>query len=170
MPRKNKYETNVKPHLDKIREWTASGATVKEIAQALGIAESTLHKYQNEKKELSEALTCGRAQVICDIKAALLKKATGFYYTETRQSIKQEGKASDSDDDITDGKEVTYTEKIKRYCVPSETAAAMLLRNLCEDWRDNDSISVKLKKQEHKLKRQIAEANNILEDDDTEGV
>lgn len=153
MPRVNKYQKNVKPHLNKIKEWASSGATVKEIATALGIAESTLHKYKNDYKELSDAFACGREVVICDIKAALLKKALGFTYEETRQSLKQDES----------GKEVVYTETHKKYCVPSETAAAMLLRNYDDDWKDMDNISVKFKRQEAELKRKIAQANNFID-------
>lgn len=157
MARVNKYEKNVKPHLQKIREWSAAGATMKEIAKALNIGESTLHSYKEKYPELLDAFACGRQEVICNIKAALLKKATGFYYTETRQSIRNDEKNG----------ETVFTETYKRYCVPSETAAAMMLRNIDDEWRDNDNISVKFKRQENELKRKLAAANNFI---DLEGV
>ena len=153
MARISKYDTNVKPHLQKIKKWVAAGATAKEIADALDIAESTLHKYKTEKKELSDAFARGNANVICNIKAALYKKATGFYYEETKTWTKE-----DANGGIT-----TYNEKYNRYCVPSETAAAMMLRNIDDDWHDNDNTSVKLKQQENDLKRKLAAANNFID-------
>ena len=59
-----------------------------------------------------------------------------------------------------DGESVQFTEITTKYCVPSETAAAMLLRNYDPEWRDSDDISVQFRKQEQELKRKIAEANN----------
>ena len=52
-------------------------------------------------------------------------------------------------------------ESYKRYSPPSETAAGMLLRNYDKEWRDQDKTSVELRKQEHDLRKAIAEANNF---------
>lgn len=142
--------------MSKIKGWVEAGATDKEIADALGIGKSTLCTYKTKHKELQESFARGRVVVCCDIKAALLKKALGFYYEETRSFVKE---------DLKNGT-TTYTEKTRRYCVPSETAAAMLLRNYDETWRDGDSVSVKMKQQEQELKKRIAEAKNWLESED----
>lgn len=158
MARKSKYDECVAPHIDKIKDWVAAGATMAEIAESLGIAESTLYEYKKDKKELSEAFSRGRKEVVIEIKAALLKKALGFYYDETRNSLKKDDKNG----------ETLYTETTHRYCPPSETAAAMLLRNYAEDWRDNDNVSVKFKRQEAELKRKIAQANNFIDLDEGE--
>lgn len=156
MARKSAYEEKVKPHLQDIRKWVEAGATNEEVADALGVGRSTLCTYRTKHKELQDAFARGRKIVCCDIKAALLKKALGFYYDETRSFVKE---------DLKNGT-TTYTEKTRRYCVPSETAAAMLLRNYDETWRDGDSVSVKMKQQEQDLKKRIAEAKNWLESED----
>lgn len=149
--RKSRYETDIKPHLEEIRKAVESGATVKEIAKAFGIAESTLHKYRAEKKELSDAFARGREKVVIEIKAALLRKALGFEYEEEKKVGRRDK----------DGENIILIEKYKRYSAPSETAAAMLLRNYDSDWRDNDTKSAELRQQEHDLRRAIAEANNF---------
>ncbi len=154
MGRPSKYKTDVQPYLADIKKWVASGATNEEIADAVGVNVSTLCKYKSQYPELKEAFTRGRAAVVCNIKAALLKKALGFYYEETRNSLK-EGK---------DGTPQTYTEIYKRYCVPSETAAAMLLRNYDQTYHDGDAVTVQLKNQENELRRRIAESREILDD------
>lgn len=149
--RKNKYDTCVAPHIDKIKKAVQAGATLEEVADALGIAKSTLCKYLTEKTELKDAFTRGRAEVVFDIKAALLKKALGYEYQEKKQYIKKDD----------DGESITYTEITTKHQPPSETAGAMLLRNYDDNWLDRDSVSTRLKQQELELKKAIAEANNF---------
>ena len=148
--RPTKYDTHVKPYLDKIGEWVAAGATIAELAKALSIAESTLYEYQNKYKEFSEALRPPRAAVCCDIKAALHKKAIGFYYEEKKNYQKED------ENGVT-----VYTEITEKYCPPSEKAATILLNNYDEDWHTADTISIKMRQQEQNLQRRIAEANNF---------
>ena len=151
MGRPSKYDTEIKPHLNDIRKAVEAGATVEEIAKAFGIAVSTLHRYKAEKKELQDAFARGREIVIIDIKAALLKKALGFSYEEKKQYITESE----------DGSRKKHTEISTRYSPPSETAAAMLLRNYSSEWRDTDSTSAELRKQEHELRKEIAKSNNF---------
>lgn len=149
--RKSKYESEIKPHIEEIREAVKGGATLDEIANALGIAKSTLCKYKAEKKELADAFAHGRANIIIEIRAALLKKALGYEYQEKKQYIKKDE----------EGEAVTYTEITTKHQPPSETAGAMLLRNYDDDWLDRDSISTRMRQQELELKKAIAEANNF---------
>ena len=144
---KSKYETDIKPHIPEIRDAVKAGATIKEIANAFGINESTIYEYKNKYKEFAEAFACGRACVIFNIKAALLKKALGFEYVEERTTGKKK-----------DGKEqIEQFERYKRYSPPSETAAAMLLRNYDAKWIEHDEVSTKLKKEDIKLKKVMTE-------------
>lgn len=147
--RKNVYDTHIAPHLDKIREWVRGGATLEEIATALDIAKSTLSKYKDEKTELSDAFACGRANIVIQIRGALLKKALGYEYQEKKQYIKKDE----------DGEQVTYTEITTKHQPPSETAGAMLLRNYDDSWLDKDSITTQLKQQELELRKAIAKDN-----------
>lgn len=151
MGRPSKYDTEIKPYLEDIQNAVEAGATIEEIATALGIAESTIYKYKKEKKEFSQIFTRGRQKVVFDIKAALLKKALGFKYTETKKVAKKDK----------DGENIVMIEDYDRYCVPSETAAAMLLRNYDENWRDQDNNTAKIKQQEADLRKAIAEATNF---------
>lgn len=150
--RKSKYDECVKPYIPKIKEWSAAGATEKEICTALGIALSTFYDYKNKYSEFSGALRAGRQNVVLDIKAALLKKALGFEYEE------KEGYSKKDDT----GETVVLTTKInKRYCPPDTVAAAMLLRNYDPEWRDKDNLTSDLKQQEMELRKALAEANNF---------
>lgn len=149
MGRKSRYDSEVKPHIAEIRKAVESGATVAEIAEAFGIGLSTLHRYMAEKQELRDAFSRGRKKIIFDIKGALLKKALGYEYQEKKQYMKKDE----------DGEKVTYTEFTTRHQPPSETAAAMLLRNYDPEWLDKDNISTELRKQEIELKKAIAKDN-----------
>lgn len=145
--RKNKYDSYVRPHLNQITEWARSGATEKEISDALGIALSTFSEYKKQYSELSDALRMGRQTVVLNVKAALYKKAIGFEYEEKR-GVKK-------------GDKVVSTEIYKKYSPPDTTAAAMLLRNYEDDWRDRDSAQTDFKRQEIEIKKALAEANTF---------
>lgn len=151
MARPSEYERRVKPHIDEIRKAVEAGATVEEIAKAFDIAPSTIYKYKTKYKEFSDAFARGREKVIIEIKAALLKKALGYEYKETKTYTKISK----------DGEQCDYIETTMRHQPPSETAAAMLMRNYTDDWLDRDVITTELKKQEMRLKRAIAESTNF---------
>lgn len=151
MGRPSIYDLKIKPYIQDIRKAVEQGATVEEIAKAYGIAESTLYKFKAEKKELKEAFARGREEIVVEIKAALLKKALGYEYEEEKKLAKRDK----------DGDSVVFVEKYKKHSPPSETAAAMLLRNYDKEWLDNDQTAKSLKKQELELKKAIADANNF---------
>jgi hypothetical protein len=96
---------------------------------------------------LSDALRTGKKTVVLNVKAALYKKAIGFEYEEM-EGIKKEGK-------------VVSTKIVKRYAPPDTTAAAMILRNYDEEYRDKDSVQTDFKRQEIEIKKALAEANNF---------
>jgi hypothetical protein len=145
--RKSKYDEYVKPYLNQIAEWKKSGASDKEISDALDVALSTFSEYKNQYSELSDALRTGKKTVVLNVKAALYKKAIGFEYEEM-EGIKKEGK-------------VVSTKIVKRYAPPDTTAAAMILRNYDEEYRDKDSVQTDFKRQEIEIKKALAEANNF---------
>lgn len=74
--RKTKYDTHVKPFIDLVEFWYMNGATDKEVADNLKIAESTLYEYKNKYPEFSEA--SARTKLISDarVQSALYKNAT----------------------------------------------------------------------------------------------
>lgn len=151
MGRPSRYKSEIEPHLNEIQKAVESGATDQEIATAFNMAVSTIYEYKRKYPKFKEAFTRGRARVVFDIKSALLKKALGFEYKEEKVVARTDK----------DGENIVSVETYKRYCVPSETAAAMLLRNYDEKWRDNDKASAELKKQEAGLREAIAKATNF---------
>ena len=94
-------------------------------------------------------------RVVIDIKAALYKKAVGYDYEEKKQYIKRDGS----------GDNVQYTEISTKHQPPSETAAAMLLRNYDDTYADSDNTTRQMKQQEAELRKNIANKNNWFDID-----
>ena len=148
MANTSKYEEKIKPHLDDIRCAIEAGATIEEIAETFGVNKSTLYEYKKKYSEFSELFACGRKVIVYKIKNALLKKALGFEYEEESRITRKDK----------NGEDVVSTETKKKYCPPSETAAAMLLRNYDKEWRDVDKATAEIKQQEAKIRKEIAKS------------
>ena len=75
----------------------------------------------------------------------------GYDYEEEKRVGRKDG----------NGENIVVVEKYKKHQPPSETAAAMLLRNYDENWLDKDSATTQLKQQEFELRKAIADSNNF---------
>lgn len=139
MGRKNKYETHVKPYLNQIQEWYED-LDERQIADQLGIAVSTWEKYKNKYPELREVLKKGKQHLVRELKTSLKKKAKGFYYEETKTCIREVG-----------GKQVKVIEKYKKYAQPDTGALHLLLKNLDENWHNDDQVTIDIKKKQLEL-------------------
>lgn len=149
MGRKSKYESHVKPYLSQIEEWYQDLDEQQIAVERLGIAVSTFENYKKKYPELREALKKGRQHLVGELKASLKKKAKGFYYEETKTSIRQEG-----------GKEVKVIEKYKKYAQPDTGAIHLLLKNYDPTWTNDDQTTIDLKREQLELAKQKAENDN----------
>lgn len=145
---KVKYDDYV--DLEQIKQLAATGMIQRDIAKSIGMSESGFYRYIKMYPEIKAAIVEGRQTVVSDIKTAMLQKALGYTYTETKTTVRK------SDDG-----ETTVTETWEKYAAPSESAAAMLLRQYDKDYIDRDQTSMDLRKQELQLKTAVAEANNF---------
>ena len=144
--RKNAYETIIKPRFDDILKWLRSGATEEQICKNLGISQQTFYKYKQENTEFSEFLIKGRQNLVEQLRGALIKKALGFDYAESKVTTK-----------IVDGKEQTTTEITTKAALPDVAALNLCLKNYDpENWA-NDPQALKLKEKELELKQKIAQ-------------
>ena len=145
--RPHKYESEVQPRLEEVRQWAKAGATNREIAAALGITDSTFYDYQNTFSEFSDTIRNGRMAGAAEVKTALLKLAVGFEATDT------ETKAEPGED----GKMHPVSTKIlKRQVPPDIKAIEAYLRNAADEWSDTDSAARAVKEAEAELKRMMA--------------
>src|SRR5215470_11524396 len=99
------------------------GATDEELAEAFGVNQATIYRWQKAHPEFCEAIRAGK--LVADIKVAekLHEKAKGFDYIE-EQPIKLKKIAYDEN-----GKKVRVSEWVEivkwRRRLPPDTAAAM---------------------------------------------
>lgn len=148
MGRKNKYESNVKPHLSDIPKWYET-MTEGQIAKKLGVSVASFENYKSKYPELVNCLKTGKVALVDDLKDSLRRKAKGFYYTETKR-VFIEGSDGKPIGDV----EVIQTEK---YAVPDTGAIHLLLKNLDENWRNDDKATFDLKKEKLEIDKQRAE-------------
>ena len=144
--RKNVYDTVIFPNIDKIEDWVKSGATEKQICEALGISVSAFNAHK-EKTELNEALKKGRASLVLDLRSEMIKKA--FKHTlETKKTYVTQ----DENGSTRKHTEITTKE------VDGDTGALhLLLKNYDKDNWKNDWDSYELKQAELELKKKLAD-------------
>ncbi len=151
MSRPSKYETHIKPYFDKIKEALEKGIYETEIAKTLGVSNSSWFEYKTKYSEFADIFkNADRSQLLNDLENALIKKAKGFEYQEKKQYIKKDD----------NGEVVTYTEISTRYQPPSETAIFGALNRFDPNYK-KDKAYYELKKQELKLKKEVAKAKNF---------
>lgn len=129
MARPSKYDSHVKPKLNRVEAWARDGLTDEQIAHNLGIGLSTLYEYKNKYTEFSDALKNGKEDIDIEVENALLKRALGYRYEEvTYEAIQIEGS------------EPTPATKIKtvvKEVQPDTTAQIFWLKNRKPvQWRD----------------------------------
>lgn len=148
MGRKSRYETHVQPYLKDIESWYEL-LTEGQIAKKLGVSIGSWENYKKQYPELQACLKRGRESLIEELKQTLKKKAKGYTYEETKTYIRK-----------VDGKTTETVEKYKRYAHPDTGAIHLLLKNLDETWRNDDQLTVDLKREKLELDKQKAEADN----------
>lgn len=120
---RSKYETHVRPKLILVEAWCRDGLTFEQVAEKLGVAQSTLHTYRDKYPEFSESLKRGREVADVEVENALFREATGYHYDE---------------DMVTNQGEVVSVSKFAR---PSTTAQIFWLKNRRPDkWRDKRDV------------------------------
>lgn len=74
MSRNKVTKPKIEIDLDKVEALAANGLTQQQIADSLGISESTLYERKRENTDFAEAIKRGRAKGIAVVTNALMKK------------------------------------------------------------------------------------------------
>ena len=149
MGRKSIYDTKIKPRFKDIEKWLKDGATELQVCKALGVGKSTWFRLKNEHMEFQEFVkNIDRTEIVLDLRSALLKKAMGFTYEETKRYIKK---------DMITGHDTQYTEIAVKQALPDVAAINLALKNYDKESWANDPQMLDLKKQELELRKQMAE-------------
>lgn len=149
--RKDAYETKIKPRFDEIRDWLINGASDDNIIHNLGIHKDTFYKYIKEKTEFSDLIKNGRIAIVAQLRSALIKKAMGFEY--------QESKIIEREDPDT-GEKIRTVETYNKKSLPDVAALNLALKNYDPDNWSNDPQGDKIKREELELKKQKLEKDD----------
>lgn len=151
----SKYDSMVKPYLDKIPEM-AETMTEEQIARAFGVGKSTFSMYKTKHTELVEAIKKGRQNLVSDLRSVLIMRAKGFSKTTTKYM-----KCKVVDYDPTSGKRLQEREELvsyeqEDYYPPDVASLNLALKNYDSTWR-NDPAEYELKKQSLALQKEKLE-------------
>ncbi|SPF54547.1 hypothetical protein SBF1_7660002 [Candidatus Desulfosporosinus infrequens] len=137
-----------------VKKWARDGLTEVQICKNLGISVQALNNFKKQHIELVDALKAGREVLITEIENALVKRALGSNYEETKVSIRD-----------VDGKQVKFTEKTNKYIPPDVAACFILLKNKDRErgWSDNP-IKMELERQKFEFLKLI-ETVKVFGDD-----
>lgn len=144
MARPDKYDTHVKPYLSEIHKMCLD-MTEEQIAKTLGVSRSAWKRYKKLHSPLVAALKRGRQELVCELRSALIKRARGFTFTETRIT-KEYGK-------------ITKEERITKYYPPDVAALNLALKNYDPDHWANDPQMLKIREKELELQERKLEQN-----------
>ena len=123
-----KYQQWLEPEgLTLLEGWARDGLTDEQISVNIGINTSTLYDWKNKFPKISEALKKGKEVVDIQVENALLKRALGYEFQETR--VEKSDK---------DGTKIIQTLKH----IPADTTAQIFwLKNRRPDkWRDKPEM------------------------------
>lgn len=166
--RKGKYDTHVKPYFPLIMEMCQT-MTENQIAEALGVGASTFAYYKTQYPELSEILKKGRQNLVAELRSALIKKAKGYEYTETK-SVSEAVRWPDelyvlflesgfTEEQLNQAR-LIKTEVAHKHVTPDVAAINLALKNYDPDNWANDPQMLKIRKRELELREQQIENNS----------
>lgn len=165
--RKSKYETHVKPFFPEIMEMCRT-MTESQIAEQLGIGASTFAFYKNEFPELSQVLEKGKRNLVADLRGALIKKAKGYEYTETKE-VTEEVRWPDEmyvamleagfTREQIESARLVKTEVAHKRMSPDVAAINLALKNYDKDNWANDPQMLEIRKRELELRERQIENN-----------
>lgn len=136
------------PHLEEIPKWYET-MTEGQIAAKLGVSSSSFENYKNAYPELMACLRQGKEILIDELKATLKKKALGYYYNEVKEKLEY---SPEEEDMIVVERTVT-----RKHVIPDLGSIHLLLKNLDENWHNDDKQILSLKKEQVELAKKKAE-------------
>ena len=165
--RKSKYFTHVQPRLLEIMEMCRT-MTETQIAEALGVGASTFQSYKTEFPELADILKKGRQNLVAELRSALIKKAKGYEYIETKETTERVKwpdaiyaamiDAGFTPEQIGEAR-LVKTEVTHKKMSPDVAALNLALKNYDKENWANDPQALEIKKQELALREKQIENN-----------
>lgn len=125
---KGKYQEWLTPDgTTRLEAWARDGLTDEQLAAKIGITATTLYDWKSKYPVISEALKRGKEVVDVEVENALLKRAMGYDYIETRTETAEDG--------------MTRTVVTQKSMPPDTTAQIFWLKNRRPAvWRDKQQV------------------------------
>jgi len=136
MPRKTIYKRDGwDEKLELIEGWARDGLIDEQIAEKMGIGIRTLYEYKEKYPQFSQALKRNKEVVDAKVEKALLKRALGYDYEETKVTMTDKGSKS------------KRIERTTKHAQPDTTAQIFWLKNRKPDeWRDKQQVEIETTK------------------------
>lgn len=142
MSRPEKYKTHVEPYLEEIRQMCLT-MTEAQIAETLGVSLAAWKRYKKLYEPLRASLKKGRQTLVMELRSALIKRAKGFEYTETK-IVNEDGKP-------------IRTEVATKYYPPDVAALNLALKNYDKENWANDPQALRIRERELDLQERKLE-------------
>ena len=146
----------IEQNIDKIKEWTAQGLTLAQIAHNLNISKSTLYKWKKESKQFSDTVKKGREEAVEILENSMFRAATGYNYVTTEPvKTKHVEYNPETGKKLREWEEVVEVEVVEH--VPANaTAGIFLLKNWAK--YSNEPATVEIREKELELREKQVEA------------
>ena len=154
MGRRDKYESHIVPHFTEIAELLSGDEKVTEgdVARQFDVGLTSWEKYKTTHDEFRQLIDAAKAKrkkaKIEKYKSLMERLAEGFKYTETKKVIRN-----------VDGVRTQVIEEYEKYSPPNLGALHLLLKNIDENWRNDDQVTIDLKREKIALEKMKAEMN-----------
>lgn len=159
-------EEIVMGNLKTIEEWTLQGMTQKEIAECLGIGESTFRKLKRENVALLAVLKkCANQkkkfqdEQVKQVEESLFKRATGYNIKEEVVTKVKDTYYDDQGHKCT--KEDVIVSEVTKHIPADVNAAKFFLLNKAKKIWNNDPNKLEIDKENLKLKKKEIESKVI---------
>ncbi len=127
--RPTKYESEF---VEKVYKLALLGATDIEMADILGVSESTFNEWKKTKEGFSESIKKGKIDADANVTERLYKRAVGYKYVEKKTEV--------------DDKGATKVTTIEKTLAPDTTAQIFWLKNRQpKKWRDKTEVEQNIK-------------------------
>ncbi len=135
----------------RLEAWARDGLTDEQIAKNMGISRSTLNEWKKKYSDISDTLKRGKEIVDTQVENALLKRALGYKYTETKTVESAKG---------------TVTTTIEKEVAPDVTAGIFWLKNrLRKKWGDKQ-VEKTESEENQSITFEIVAASTVRRNDD----
>ena len=149
--RPSKYEKFIKPRLHEIAAWREAGWTEEEMAKELHVSACTFGRYKRLYPDFCDAIKSKTKELVDKLHGALMKKAVGFQYEETKKIYER---------DESGCLVHTRTETTVKTSPPDTAALNLALKNFDRENWSNDPQLLALKREELELKKKQIEKDD----------